>query len=215
MINNDNAIGKTIKYYRELKHLSQAKLAAQIGVSQRNVSYYENGQHIPPADILKKLAHIFNITLDQLVGTKKIGTSGNCSDFFYEEGTVNWNIRNKAENEGLSYNEVLERTFIPKERFDLLWFGNVQPVAEELLRFSEVLNVSIDFLLDNSQREQISAEEEIILLYYKQLPNEIMELLNSFCSLNKKDRTKILGKCFELEDNLTSVAADEEMKSAK
>ena len=82
MINNDNAIGKTIKYYRELKHLSQAKLAAQIGVSQRNVSYYENGQHIPPADILKKLAHIFNITLDQLVGTKKIGTSGNCSDFF-------------------------------------------------------------------------------------------------------------------------------------
>lgn len=208
MINDNNEIGKTIKFYREVKHLSQSKLAEQIGVSQRNVSYYESGDHIPPADVLKKLAAIFNITIDQLVGTKKMGADGNCENYFYEEGSANWNIRNKAQAQGLSYDEVLNRTCLPKERFDLLWFGNVQPMAEELIRFSEVLGVSIDFLLDNSQRERITAEEEIVLLYYKQFPDEIMDLLDSFCSLNKKDRTKVLGKCFELEDNLSSVAAD-------
>ena len=48
MMNENNSIGNVIRYFREFKHLSQAKLAAQIGVSQRNVSYYESGDHIPP-----------------------------------------------------------------------------------------------------------------------------------------------------------------------
>lgn len=212
MINENNSIGNVIRYFRELNHLSQAKLAEQIGVSQRNVSYYESGDHIPPADVLKKLASIFKITVDELVGTKKVASNGNCENYFYEKGLANWNIRNKAKEKGLSYEEVLDRTCINKERFDLLWYGNVQPIAEELIRFSEVLNVSIDFLLDNSQREQITAEEEIILLFYKKFPTEIMELLSSFCSLSKKDRTRILGKCFDLEQELESVAADEALK---
>lgn len=212
MINENNAIGNVIKYFREVKHLSQAKLAEQIGVSQRNVSYYESGDHIPPADVLKKLAIIFGITVDELVGTKKMNSNGNCENYFYEDGLANWNIKQKSKEKGLSYEDVLEKTCINKERFDLLWYGNVQPIAEELIRFSEVLDVSIDFLLDNSQRELMTAEEEIILLYYKKFPSEIMELLNSFCSLSKKDRTRILGKCFDLEQESESVAADEPLK---
>lgn len=200
MINEHNKIGNTIKFFRELKHLSQAKLAEQIGVSQRNVSYYESGDHIPPADILKKLASIFGITIDELVGIKKMNSNGNCENYFYEEGLVNWNIKQKAKEKGLSYEEILEKTSINEERFDLIWFGNAQPIAEELIRFSEVLNVSVDFLLDNSQREQITSEEEIVLLYYKRFPLEIMQLLNSYTSLSERDRTKVRGKCFDLED---------------
>lgn len=212
MINENNNIGNIIKYFRELKHLSQAKLAKQIGVSQRNVSYYESGDHIPPADVLKKLAFIFGISVDELVGTKKVNSDGNCKNYYYEEGLANWNIRKKADEQGLSYDDVLNKTCIDKNRFDLLWYGNMQPSAEDLIRFSEVLNVSIDYLLDNSQRERITTEEEIILLYYRKFPEEIMDLLNAFCTLTKKDRTKVLGKCFELEDALSSVAADESLK---
>ncbi len=212
MINENNEIGSIIRYFRELKHLSQSKLAAQIGVSQRNVSYYESGEHIPPADVLKKLASIFGITVDELVGTKKRGSHNNCENFFYEEGLANWNIRKKSEELGLSYNEVLEKTCIDKERFDLLWFGNMQPFAEELLRFSEVLNTSIDFLLDNSQRECITANEEIILLYYKKFPDKIMQLLNSFCALNEKNQTKVLGRCFDLEETEETVAAENTLR---
>ncbi len=200
MVNENNEIGNIIKYFRELKHLSQAKLAEQIGVSQRNVSYYESGDHIPPADVLKKLASIFGITIDELVGTKKMNSNGNCENYFYEEGLANWNIKQKAKEKGLSYEEVLEKTCINEDRFNLVWYGNVQPVAEELIRFSNVLNVSIDFLLDTSQREQITSDEEIILLYYKKYPSEIMELLNSYTSLSDRDRKKILGKCLDLED---------------
>lgn len=226
MINEHNEIGKVIKFYRELKHLSQAKLATEIGVSQRNVSYYESGDHVPPADVLKKLAVIFGITMDELVGTKKMNSNGNCENYFYEEGLANWNIKQKSKEKGLSYEDVLEKTCIKKERFNLLWYRDAQPIAEELIRFSEVLDVSIDFLLDNSQREHMTAEEEIILLYYKKFPEEIMELLSSFTALSIRDRKKVLGKCLDLEDEATtkngapfseeslfsSVAADEALK---
>lgn len=207
MVNENNEIGSIIKYFRELKRLSQAKLAEQIGVSQRNVSYYETGDHIPPADVLKKLASIFGITIDELVGTKKMNSNGNCENYFYEEGLANWNIKQKAKEKGLSYEEVLEKTNISEERFKLIWFGNVQPIAEELIRFSEVLDVSIDFLLDCSQREQITSDEEIILLYYKKYPSEIMELLSSYTSLSDRDRKKILGKCLDLEDESTMTSS--------
>lgn len=209
MINENNEIGKVIRHFRELKQMSQASLAEKIGVTQRTVSYYESGERIPPADILKKIALIFNITIDALVGTKKLNSNGNCENFFYEEGLANWNIRKKAKELGLLYEDVISKTNIDEQRFDLLWFGNAQPFAEELIRFSEVLGVSIDFLLDNSQREHISPEEEIILLYYKQAPEDIMSLLSSFSSLDKKKKTIILGRCFELEQE-ESVAADEQ-----
>lgn len=211
MINEKNNIGNIIRYFRELKHLSQAKLAEQIGVSQRNVSYYESGDHIPPADVLKKLASIFGITVDELVGTKKINSHESCEDYFYEEGLVNWNIRKKATELGLTYEDVLSKTCIDEHRFDLLWFGNAQPFAEELIRFAEVLDISIDYLLDYSQRENISSNEELILSYYKKNPEDVMALLSSFCTLSKKERTIILGKCFELEHK-SSVAADEPLK---
>lgn len=205
MIYENNNIGKVIKFFRESKHLSQAKLAEQIGVSQRNVSYYESGDHIPPADVLTKLASIFGITIDELVGTKKINSNGkNCENYFYEKGLANWNIRKKAESQGLTYKTLLDKTCINEDRFNLLWYGNVQPIAEELIRFSEVLNVSIDFLLDNSQREHLTADEEIILLYYAKFPKEVMQLLNSFTSLSERDRTKVLGKCLDLEDETSS-----------
>ena len=229
MINENNEIGNIIKYFRDLKHLSQAKLAEQIGVSQRNVSYYESGDHIPPADVLKKLAIIFGITVDELVGTKKMNSNGNCENYFYEEGLANWNIKQKSKEKGLSYEDVLEKTCINKERFNLLWYGNMQPIAEELIRFSEVLDVSIDFLLDNSKREHMTAEEELILMHYKKFPEEIMELLSSFTALSKRDRKKVLGKCLDLEDEAvtknsvalseeslsSSVAADEPKKMVK
>ena len=214
MINDSKKIGKTIKFYRELKHLSQAKLAEHIGVSQRNVSYYESGDHIPPADVLKKIASLFNLTVDELLGLKKMNSQTNdCYNYFYEEGDVNWSIRKISKAKEISYEDILEKSCIEKERLDALWYGNSQPVAEELIRIARVLDVSIDYLLDCSQREKITPNEELILRYYHRFPGEVMELLESFCSLQKrKDRGIVLGKCFELERESSFVAADEPLR---
>lgn len=197
-------IGAAIKYYREVKHLTQKELADKLSISPSTIGMYEQNRRTPDIATLTAMSKIFGVSIEYLLGLKKSNSNGNCENFFYEEGLANWNIRKKAQEIGLSYDDILSRTDIDKERFDSLWFGCSQPFAEELLRFSEVLGVSIDFLLDNSQKERISADEQIILLYYQKFPNEIMDLLNSFCSLSKKDKTIVLGKCFELEENTTS-----------
>ena len=210
-------IGKQLKYLRELKRKSQQEVCSILNIEQSTLANYENDKRVPKIDILIKLAEYYNVSVDCLLGLKKIGSSRNCENYFYEEGSANWNIRQKSKEKGFSYNEVLDKTCIDKERFDLLWYGNVQPVAEELIRFSEVLNASIDFLLDNSQREHMTAEEEIILLHYKKFPEETMELLSSFTALSERDRKKVLGKCLDLEDEATtknSVASSNESLSS-
>jgi len=208
-------LGKQLKMLRDLKKKNQQEVCSALNIEQSTLANYENDKRIPKLDILIKLAEYYNVSVDCLLGLKKVNSTGSCDDYFYEEGLTNWNIRKKAEELELSYNEVLSRTGISKDRFDLLWFGNMQPFAEELIRFSEVLNVSIDYLLDNSRRERMTADEELILLYYKKNTSEIMDLLHSFCSLGKKDRTIVLGKCFELEQDSSSVAADNMLKEAK
>lgn len=207
-------LGNQLKYLRDLKHLSQQEVCNALNIEQSTLANYENDKRIPKIDILIKLASYYGVSVDELLGLKKIGSQGNCDNYFYEEGLANWEIRKKAGEINLTYEMVLDRTGIEKSRFDDLWFGNSQPFAEELIRFSEVLDVSIDFLLDNSQRERITVKEEMVLRYYKEYPDEVMDLLGSFCSLNKKSRTQVLGRCFDLEDSVPSVAADGERKVA-
>lgn len=207
-------LGKQLKFLRDLKHLSQQDVCNALNIEQSTLANYENNKRIPKIDILIKLANYYNVSLDELLGLKKMGACGNCDNYFYEEGTANWEIRKKAEELNLSYETVLERTGIEQERLNSLWFGNSQPFAEELIRFSEVLDVSIDFLLDNSQREKVSVKEEMVLRYYKEFPDEIIELLGSFVSLSRKNRTIVSGKCFELEQE-ESVAAEFSIQEAK
>lgn len=207
-------LGKQLKFLRDLKHLSQQEVCKALNIEQSTLANYENDKRIPKIDILIKLSNYYNVSVDELLGLKKIGTHGNCDNYFYEEGLANWEIRKKAGELNLTYEMVLERTGIEESRFNDLWFGNSQPFAEELIRFSEVLDVSIDFLLDNSQRERINAKEEIILRYYKEYPDEIMDLLASFTALSKKNRTIVSGKCFELEQE-DSVEVEPSMRKVK
>lgn len=206
----DNDIGNAIKYYRELRHMTQAQLAEKLGITQRNVSYYENGERVPPADILKKIAILFNISVDYLLGLKKYRLdSGDCANLWYEEGEFNWYIRRTSEAKGISCDQLAERTEIDPERMSELWWGKTQPVAEELIRISTVLDVSIDYLLDMSQREKITPEEDIILRFYHKDPENVMLLLESFCSLDRRNKIMILGKTLQMAEPMGGDSGDD------
>lgn len=203
--------GNILKTLRETEHLTQKQMSEILGVSKSNISKYEAGTVEPNIDTLKRYAGYFNVSTDYLLGLKKSNSDTNdCHNYFYEEGDANWSIRKISNAKKISYEDMLEKSCIEKTRLDALWYGNSQPVAEELIRIATVLDVSIDYLLDYSQRERIHSDEELILRYYHRFPEEVMELLESFCALEKrKDRGIILGKCFELEKEYSSVAADE------
>ncbi|WP_143322172.1 helix-turn-helix transcriptional regulator [Clostridium sp. HBUAS56010] len=61
-------IGKRIKVLREEKHLSQEKLAAELGVSRMTVNNYENEKRAPDIDFARHLADYFGVTVEFLMG---------------------------------------------------------------------------------------------------------------------------------------------------
>ncbi|MDY5933615.1 MAG: helix-turn-helix transcriptional regulator [Eubacteriales bacterium] len=61
-------IANNIRFFRKANNLTQEELSKQLGGSKNLVSNYENGISTPDIYTLVKLADIFDITLDELVG---------------------------------------------------------------------------------------------------------------------------------------------------
>jgi transcriptional regulator with XRE-family HTH domain len=80
-------LGQRIQELRKKAKLSQSDLAAKIEVSYPQMSRYEIKEVQPPADVLKRLANTFGVTIDFL---------------------VNGSLENKAES-ALDDNELLQQ----------------------------------------------------------------------------------------------------------
>lgn len=61
-------IADNIRFFRKANNLTQEELSKQLGGSKNLVSNYENGISTPDIFTLVKLADIFDLTLDELVG---------------------------------------------------------------------------------------------------------------------------------------------------
>lgn len=61
-------IADNIRFFRKANNLTREELSKQLGGSKNLVSNYENGISTPDIFTLVKLADIFDITLDELVG---------------------------------------------------------------------------------------------------------------------------------------------------
>ena len=61
-------IGNRIRKLRLMKQLTQKELSVQLGLTPKMISFYENNERVPPADILVKIAAIFQVSTDFLLG---------------------------------------------------------------------------------------------------------------------------------------------------
>ena len=61
-------IAENIKFYRKSMGLTQEQLANFLSGKKSLISNYENGHSTPDIYTLIKLADVFQITLDELVG---------------------------------------------------------------------------------------------------------------------------------------------------
>lgn len=64
------SVGKSIRYYREQKDVSQQWLADAIGVSKMTVSNFENDKRYPNVEMVKKICEALDITLGKLMAYK-------------------------------------------------------------------------------------------------------------------------------------------------
>lgn len=60
-------IYRRIRDLREDRDLTQAQLGAAIGIPQRTLSYYENGQRMLPPEVLSAIADFFGVSVDYIL----------------------------------------------------------------------------------------------------------------------------------------------------
>ncbi len=57
-----------IRSLREDKDLNQTQVAKVLGMSQTGYSKYETGENDVPTEVLIKLAHFYNTSIDYILG---------------------------------------------------------------------------------------------------------------------------------------------------
>ncbi len=63
--------GVRLRELRKARNLTQKQLAAQIRVQNSIISFYENGDRLPSPETIKKLAAVFHVSADYLMGIEK------------------------------------------------------------------------------------------------------------------------------------------------
>lgn len=64
--------GNVLRELRLKSGMTQKDLAAKIGVTKSVISYYELSERSPSPEILMKLAAVFHVTTDYLLGIQKL-----------------------------------------------------------------------------------------------------------------------------------------------
>ncbi len=71
--------GNRLKKLRSMNNMSQTQLAERLGVTKSVVSAYENGIRMPSYEVLIKLARVYKVSTDFLLGNenqKSLDVSG-------------------------------------------------------------------------------------------------------------------------------------------
>mgnify|MGYP001554959534 CR=1 FL=1 len=62
------SFGQRLAGLRKAAGFTQIELAAELGISQRMVAYYESPAATPPANLLPQIATALGVTIDELFG---------------------------------------------------------------------------------------------------------------------------------------------------
>ena len=66
-----DAFRKSLVELRKLNHLTQRQMAERLGIAQPSYIRYENGKAEPTLANLVKIADIFDVSVDYLLGRKE------------------------------------------------------------------------------------------------------------------------------------------------
>lgn len=100
----DSKIAKRISYYRKKKNLSVDEVALSTGMSKGMIYAYESGKRQLTVSSLLKLADLYDVSLDDMIGTKHTSN------------------REKSASFELYRNNKKEITLVSSERDDIIFF---------------------------------------------------------------------------------------------
>lgn len=93
------SFGTKLKKLRQDSNMTQEELGKKINTSRSNIANYENDKNMPSVDILEKLAKIFNVSIDYLLGKSDIKNPNkidiNDMDIAFSSGIKGLNKQNQ------------------------------------------------------------------------------------------------------------------------
>lgn len=72
MENLNFTIGKNLQILRKKNKLTQAELAEKLSYSDKAVSKWEKGESLPPIEVFYKIAKLYGVSIDDIVGEERI-----------------------------------------------------------------------------------------------------------------------------------------------
>ena len=60
-------VGTFLAELRKERNLTQDELGEKIGVTNKTVSRWENGNYLPPAEILQILSELYDVSINELL----------------------------------------------------------------------------------------------------------------------------------------------------
>ena len=65
-------IGAFLAELRKEKNLTQDELGEQIGVTNKTVSRWENGNYLPPVEMLQILSKFYDVSINEILNGERI-----------------------------------------------------------------------------------------------------------------------------------------------
>ena len=69
---NTKVIGKFLKELRKEKDMTQEELGDKIGVTNKTISKWENGNYMPPIDVLMLLSEMYGVSINEILNGRKL-----------------------------------------------------------------------------------------------------------------------------------------------
>lgn len=137
-----------IKQLRIEFGLSQAELASRLDVSKGTMSKYEAGSVEPSVDTFLKMATIFSVSLDYLLGSTDERFSRDDWEWRYSHSSNRFGeiMRRYRADSKITQSELAQTLHISVDLYHDLEAGRYTPNFELLKRISSITHIELDFL---------------------------------------------------------------------
>lgn len=154
--------GKRIVELRKRQGLTQAELARSLGISRSALSLYEIEKREPDIETLSKLSSLFKVSVGYILGNEHevIDYANYTMDTPEFAFNFKMRIHDLMIEQKISEDEFAKRTGFHTEGKDNCLYGNKIPSIENLIKISEELNVSTDYLLGISDKPDITDKRD-------------------------------------------------------
>lgn len=131
-----------LKALREQSGMTQEQVAANLSISRPTYTKYESGQHEPPFDILIKIAKLFKVSTDYI-----LGYGGVAAYSFFN------NLKQERIRTGTDVRHIAACIDVTPEEYEAYENGTLEPSMQTLCKIALYFCTSTDFLtgLDRSE----------------------------------------------------------------